>query len=41
MKEKVTNKYAFNLAEKKKVKILKGGELDFDNMVYIFYIFIE
>lgn len=37
MKEKLTNKYAFNLAEKKKVKVLKGGELDFDNMNKGFY----
>jgi hypothetical protein len=33
MKENVKNKYAFNLAEKRKAKVVKGGELDFDNMV--------
>jgi hypothetical protein len=35
MKEKVTNKYTFSLAEKKRNTILRNGELDFDNMVKI------
>ncbi len=35
MKEKVKNRYTFSLAEKKKTSVMKGGELDFDNMVRI------
>ena len=33
MKGKVTNKYTFSLAERKKNTGFRGGEIDFDNMV--------
>ena len=39
MKERVSNKYTFNLKEKKKITILKEGESDFDNMVNMMYKF--
>ena len=32
-KDKISSKYTFSLAERKKAKVLKGSELDFDNMV--------
>ena len=30
------NKYAYNFAENKKSKVMKGGVLDFDKMVFYY-----